>query len=115
MYQMILFLKLSFKQRPIIIIQAESNKLSGNRTAKLWLEYIDMVGILRKFIKAERLGNWSLHLEAVSEMLPYLAVSGHCLYAKSARIYLQSLLSLEKYHSDVHQHFVKEIPYCQKI
>ena len=57
---------------------------------------MDMVKILRKFIKAEHMGNWSLHLEAVVDMLSYLAASGHSLYAKSARIYLQTMLSLNR-------------------
>ena len=46
-------------------------------TASLWIQYLDMIRILRKLIRAEQLGNWYLHLEAVSEMLPYLAASGH--------------------------------------
>ena len=46
-------------------------------TASLWIQYLDMIRILRKLIRAEQLGNLYLHLEAVSEMLPYLAASGH--------------------------------------
>ena len=59
------------------------------------------------FIRAERLGNWYLHLEAVSKMLPYLAASGHSLYAKSASIYLSSMANLPNDHRVVHQHFVE--------
>ena len=43
-------------------------------TTSLWIQYINMLQILRKFIKAERLGNWYLHLKAVSEKLSQLAV-----------------------------------------
>ncbi len=49
-------------------------------------QYLDMIRILHKIIRAERLGNWYLHLEAVSEMLPHLAAYGHSLYAKSTSI-----------------------------
>ena len=70
-------------------------------------QYLDMVRIIRKFIKAERLGNWYLHLQAVSEMPPYLASSGHSLYAKSARIYLSYMANLRNDHPVVHQHFVE--------
>ena len=35
----------------------------------------DMIDILRKFIRAERTGNWDLYLQALSEMLPFLAAS----------------------------------------
>ena len=51
--------------------------LAKDPTASLWIQYLDMIRILRKSIRAEQLGNWYLHLEAVSEMLPYLAASGH--------------------------------------
>ena len=39
-------------------------------------------------------------------MLPYLA-SGHSIYAKSARIYLNYMLCLHRDHPAVHQQFVE--------
>ena len=56
------------------------------RTAMLWLQYLDMVSILRRFIKAERMAHWKLHLQTVQDMLPYFAAFGHSLYAKSAYV-----------------------------
>ena len=44
--------------------------LAKDQTASLWIQYLDMIRILRKFIRAERWGNLYLHLESVSEMLP---------------------------------------------
>lgn len=86
-------------------LQRQKESTKDNRTAKPWMQYMDMVDILRKFIKAERTNNWALHLEALSEMLPYLAASGHNLYAKSARLYLQSMIRLEGEHPDVYKKF----------
>ena len=63
--------------------------------------------ILRKFIKAERVENCYLHIEAVSDMLPYLAASGHFLCAKSTRLYLQSMLSVQNEYHDVHNNVVE--------
>ena len=40
------------------IHDAHVHTLRNDRTASLWIQYIDMVLILRTFIKAERLGNW---------------------------------------------------------
>jgi len=37
--------------------------------------------------------NLYLHLESLSDMLPCMAASGHSLYAKSARLYLQFMLN----------------------
>ena len=77
-------------------------------TASLWIQYLD-IQILRKFVRAERLGNWYLHNDALSEMLPYLAASGHSLYAKYASINLSPMANLPNDHPVVHQHFVEGI------
>ena len=61
-----------------------SKSMKASRTSTLWLQYTEMLDILRQFIKAERTGNWQLHLKSTYEMLPYFAASGHNLYAKSA-------------------------------
>lgn len=79
--------------------------MKDNRTALLWLQYLDMVDILCMFIKAQRTGNWRLHLQALSQMLPYLAAARHNLYTKSVRLYLQSMSSLETDHPDVYRKF----------
>ncbi|CAG2232051.1 unnamed protein product [Mytilus edulis] len=62
---------------------------------------MDMIDILRRFIKAERTGNWELHLQTVKDMLPYLAASGHNLYVKSSRVYLQQMENLKTTHPEV--------------
>ena len=41
-----------------------------SQTAALWLQYFDIV---RGFLKAERTGNYEMHIHAVSQMLPYFA------------------------------------------
>lgn len=58
-------------------------------TAKLWLQYIEYVETLKLFIRAERTGNWNLHLLVVEGMLNLFAATGHINYAKSSRLYLQ--------------------------
>ena len=64
---------------------------------------MSMVDILRSFIKAERTGNWALHLNTVRETLPYFAAAGHHLYLKSAYIYYQQMLELQETHPDVYK------------
>ena len=55
----------------------EKHSMKNHRTAKLWLQYMEMIGILRMFIKAERTGDWALHLQTIQAMLPYFAAAGH--------------------------------------
>lgn len=71
------------------------------RTSNLWFQFMDMVDILRRFIKAERIGDWKLYLNSINEMLPHLATAGHNNYVKSARVYLQQMNDIEVKHPDV--------------
>ncbi len=74
-------------------------------TAKLWLHYIEYVETLKLFIRAERTGNWSLHLIAVTRMLNLFAATGHINYAKSARLYLQFMWELPQDYPWLHEMF----------
>ena len=81
--------------------QNKIKDLSESHRAKLWLQYLEMIDILHSFIKAERTGDWLPHLKSCKEMLPYLAASGHNLYIKSLRLYLQDRWKIEEEHPDV--------------
>ena len=39
-------------------IEEKKTALSESRTSRLWLQYMDMIAILQRFIRAERTGNW---------------------------------------------------------
>ena len=83
----------------------QDHLVERSRTAALWIQYLEMVDILRSFIRAERTANWELHLKALTRMLPYLAASGHNLYVKCGRLYLQSMSDLRTDHPDVYRAF----------
>ena len=82
-------------------ISAYKDKLCTSRTAILCFQNLDMVELLSKFIQAERIRNFHLHLQSVKEMLPYFAAAGHQLYTKSVYMYLQSKLPTT--HPNVYQ------------
>lgn len=81
-------------------------KLSNHRTARIWIQYSEMIALLRDFIRSERTGNWKLHLVTVRKMIPYFAAAGHNNYAKSAQLYLQQMERLEREHPDTYRHFM---------
>lgn len=86
----------------------ESLKSNGP-TAQLWLQYIEMVTLIRDFIQAERTGNWNLHLVTIAKMLPYFCASGHFHYAKCAHLYLQEMSTLkETLPGQEYEKFTKE-------
>lgn len=63
-------------------------------TSKLWIMYLDMIGILKRFIAAERSGNWNLHIQATEEMLPYIVSAGHSKYTSCLPHYITAMKSL---------------------
>jgi hypothetical protein len=81
---------------------------SRSRTAKLWLFYMDCVVTVKLFLRAERTGDWNLHLIAVERMLNVLAATGHNHYAKCARLYLQLMHDLPTSHPWLYEKFVND-------
>ena len=71
-----------------------SEVCSSGRTEKLWVQYFKLVAIIRMFIRAERCGDWQLHVHSVWLMIPYLHAAGHLHYARLAQVYLQEMLNL---------------------
>ena len=55
-------------------------------TARLWIQYLEYVTIVKNFIRTERTGNWHLYLVSRSQMLNRFAATGHINYVKSARM-----------------------------
>ena len=53
-------------------LQQIKSKLNNKKRSmtRLWLQYQNIIDILKKFIKAERTGHWNMHLQAVFDMLP---------------------------------------------
>ena len=66
----------------------------SHQTAKLWIQYFELVQIMIVFVRTERTGNWHLHLYTVKQMLPYLHAAGHLAYARSAHLYAQQIEGL---------------------
>ena len=95
------------ENNPAIIDLIERNEMfvkqiEDSKTSRLWIIYLEMVEIFCTFIKAERTGNFFLHLKTLSEMLSYFAASGHYPYLKSAYCYLQAMQNLSSSHPNVY-------------
>ena len=79
----------------------------ASRTAALWLSYSHYVSIIQEFIRAERTSDWSLHISTTKSMLNLFAATGHNNYAKTCRLYLQSVNKFEKQHPEVINQFIE--------
>ena len=80
----------------------------ASRRDRLWVNYLHYIQIIKNFIRPERIGNRKLHLQSVKQMLSLFAATEHIHYAKSARLYLQNMISLEFDFLWVHNKFVNQ-------
>jgi len=81
--------------------------ISKSATFAFWREYIVMIEILLQFIRAERSGNWTMHLAAVTEMLPYFFAYDHVNYSRWAMVYLADMKLLPTTAPLVHRQFLE--------
>ena len=79
------------------ILEDLSNDLSEkSRTGKLWIQYLQTVKMIMFYLRAERAGNWDLHLYAIALMIPYFHAAGHTNYAKCSRLYIEQMKRLKE-------------------
>ena len=76
-------------------------------TARYWLMYVDMVSILKQFIKAERAGKWMEHLTEIQHMLPYIVAAKHTNYMSCLPLYLKEMGDLEEKHPAIYNDFIR--------
>ena len=74
-------------------------------SSKLWIDtLVKPVFLMMAYIRAEREGDWLLHLTTFQKMLPYYFAAGHVNYARYGLYYLRSM---EKLPQHVRSHFLK--------
>ncbi len=79
------------------LMEALGDAATQSKTTELWFEnLVKPVYIMMLFVRAEREGDWPLHLWAVKEMLPYFFAASHINYAR------YGLWSMEKLPKDTH-------------
>jgi len=89
------------------IVARKDSVTHSSATAQLWVQYIEHVDLLKAFIRAERTGDWDLHLYTLSKMINVFAACGHNKYAKSGRLYLEMMLDLPNTHPELHDLFAR--------
>jgi hypothetical protein len=75
-------------------LMAEFDTACTSPTTKLWLIYMDMEMILKRYIHAVRAGMLEEHLAEVEKMLPYLVAAGHYKYVSCLPHYLEAMRGL---------------------
>ena len=80
--------------------------LKKNPNHAFWLQYLQLVEILLSFIRANRDGDWLLHLTLFEAMLPSLTIYDHLNYARWGPVYLADMKGLPKTAPDVYEEFL---------
>lgn len=75
-------------------IEDKQKQLSTSRTVKLWIQLMEFVSVVCLYIRAERIGNWQLHIKATEDIIPLFAAMGHHKCAKTCRLYLQDCYNM---------------------
>jgi hypothetical protein len=97
----------SLKKIEVALDKIKLHLSKKSRTARLWIQYIHYVGVVKQFLTAEHICNWKLHLASVTEMLCLFAATGHNSYVRSARLYVQMMLKLNETHPFLYEMFEK--------
>ena len=104
------FLQLAvFKKFDVLLMDQKTKVCALSRTAKLWCMYMEHIKTIKWFIRAERTGDWNLHLVAVGRMLNLFAATGYNNSAKSGRLYLQMMMKLPHTHTWLYEQFSSNV------
>lgn len=71
-------------------------------TNRLWIQYFQMVTLIKNFIESARCTSWEAYLKYIRPMIPVFHAAGHNLYAKCAHIFIQEM---QKLNINEHQDF----------
>ena len=74
-------------------------------TASVWSSFLQMVQILFDFARSIKLGNWTLHLQATENMLPWMFAYDRPNYARLLTYYTAIMQKLPETHPQIHQQF----------
>ena len=85
----------------------KSENQERSKLFAFWDEYCSMVTTLLQFLKAERTGNWKLHLSSTAAMLPQFFAMDRQNYARYLPVYLADMQKLELTHPDVYKEFAE--------
>ena len=86
--------------------QFEQEGRAQSHLFSFWCDYASMVQLLLEFIKAERTGDWPLHLSATAGMVPYFFAMDRPNYSRWLVVYLSDMNQLPETHPEVHSEFM---------
>ena len=91
----------------LLLSRFKSESWESSQLFKFWNSYVEMVLVLLRFIRAEREGDWRLHLASTAEMTPYFFSMDRTNYSRWLPVYIADMHLLEDTAPEVHQEFMQ--------
>ena len=73
--------------------------------AAFWMAYVEMVDILLRLLRADREGDWPLHLSCIRSMIPWCFALHKINYARYPPVYYAQMSRLQEISPVLHDHF----------
>lgn len=74
---------------------------------RFWCNFLKLMQLIRDMIRADRTGDWLLHVQTVETSQPVFHALDRVNYARWGSIYLNDVLGLEKSHPEIYAEFLK--------
>ncbi|KAG1660199.1 hypothetical protein GQR58_022121 [Nymphon striatum] len=81
-------------------------KNDSGHLAAFWMIYLEMIEILLGLIRADREGDWYLHLASIKNMIPWCFAMDKTNYYRYLPVYYAQMTQLEQTCPDLHTHFL---------
>ncbi|KAG1690987.1 hypothetical protein GQR58_007560 [Nymphon striatum] len=81
-------------------------KNDSGHLATFWMIYLEMIEILLGLIRADREGDWYLHLASIKSMIPWCFAMDKTNYSRYLPVYYAQMTQLEQTCPDLHTHFL---------
>ena len=82
-----------------------SERSEMSETFAFWDRFVQMICILKDLVRADREGNWALHLHSVQAVLPLFAGCDRINYLRWGSVYLEDMRKLPEYAPSVYENF----------
>ena len=82
------------------------DKAVSGATCAFWATFLEMVEILFAFLRAIKIGSWSLHMDATKKMLPWFFAYDRPNYSRFLSLYWADMIKLPDTHPSIYEQFM---------
>ena len=80
-------------------------KENRGQLSQFWMQYVDLVEILLGLLRADREGNWYLHLSCIRRMIPWCFAMDKINYARYLSVYYAQMTCLQEKSPELYDYF----------